>query len=936
MDDLPRAHRRSDVELEPCANVPSTSPDDEGIADVPLLLPFHRHIANEMLQEDGLCVLGTGMGQARVAAALLAAQEKRDAKMGAQNNMLIVLGASETQREGVDTVLQQLSAKQEPSRFVSTEYTSEARNAFYAEGGILHFTTRILVVDILTKKLPIATVSGVVVLNAERVSENSGEGFSVRLLLEGAAELDRKSISIWGLSDSPHRLVGTFGAVEKVMKALYARRLYLWPRFKAEVHESLPKEVLEPCVVEVSQPLTPRMQAIQDGLWDVMKACLKELRRVAKGTLDTSDIDTDDTCGLFRDVEEQLWRQIRGARHTVGTKTRQIVRDIGTLRRLVGHLLRLEPVVFLKLLETLRAAEGISTVWLYTDAAHHVFEFSRRRVYQMKRQHTLSAGQACEKDKQGELRPLPAKMHPIFEPLPKWNLVKEIIEEARSELRRGPLAQASRKSRETDRTLKKERPRVHHPILIAVQDSATACQLYAVLKFGADKVLEKSYQSYQKEKNSSVRSQGGKNGGQRQQKRKAEALPIVSATPISATAVNSIVIEAAAAQEAAQALEYQEMNDHSDEVGSFDDVYFHVLGDRSEVLLDISPIFIVMHDPDLAFLRQVEIYKCEQRGRPLRLYFVQYESSIEEFKYRASVERETSAFERLIRGKATMLVPVSGDRSQVVPRSAATEDQFAADNLVASHRSGGWLSISTKKARPRIVVDIREFMSTLPAVLHQQNFEIQPITLEVGDYVLSSDICIERKSISDLYGSFNSGRLFTQMEAMTKNYKIPVLLIEFDANETFGLTSSADLGDTINAQHITSKIALLILHFPRTRIIWSRSLNATADIFQALKSNQDDPDPTVAAQVGVPEEDQHQKDISEDLYNQAAIDVLRKLPGVTNNNYRQVMSTFKSLAEMSAASKEDLAKVLGGMQNAKRLHDFLHAECPRSEYIRTS
>ena len=47
-----------------------------------------------------------------------------------------------------------------------------------------------------------------------------------------------------------------------------------------------------------------------------------------------------------------------------------------------------------------------------------------------------------------------------------------------------------------------------------------------------------------------------------------------------------------------------------------------------------------------------------------------------------------------------------------------------------------------------------------------------------------------------------------------------------------------------------SKLTLLALHFPRLRIIWSRSLHATADIFRALKANQDDPDPLIAAAVG--------------------------------------------------------------------------------------
>ena len=54
------------------------------------------------------------------------------------------------------------------------------------------------------------------------------------------------------------------------------------------------------------------------------------------------------------------------------------------------------------------------------------------------------------------------------------------------------------------------------------------------------------------------------------------------------------------------------------------------------------------------------------------------------------------------------------------------------------------------------------------------------------------------------------------------------------------------------ANSLISKLTLLTLHFPRLRLIWSRSLHASADLFRALKSNQDDPDPLVAASVGEP------------------------------------------------------------------------------------
>jgi len=63
-----------------------------------------------------------------------------------------------------------------------------------------------------------------------------------------------------------------------------------------------------------------------------------------------------------------------------------------------------------------------------------------------------------------------------------------------------------------------------------------------------------------------------------------------------------------------------------------------------------------------------------------------------------------------------------------------------------------------------VAVDVREFRSALPQILHSGGLRLAPVTLIVGDFVLTPDICVERKSLSDLLGSFTSGRLFTQME----------------------------------------------------------------------------------------------------------------------------------------------------------------------------
>jgi DNA excision repair protein ERCC-4 len=76
---------------------------------------------------------------------------------------------------------------------------------------------------------------------------------------------------------------------------------------------------------------------------------------------------------------------------------------------------------------------------------------------------------------------------------------------------------------------------------------------------------------------------------------------------------------------------------------------------------------------------------------------------------------------------------------------------------VSSRQAGG---SSTQPATPsQIVVDMREFRSTLPSLLHAASVLVIPATLIVGDYILSPDICVERKSIPDLFQSFSSGRL---------------------------------------------------------------------------------------------------------------------------------------------------------------------------------
>lgn len=134
-----------------------------------------------------------------------------------------------------------------------------------------------------------------------------------------------------------------------------------------------------------------------------------------------------------------------------------------------------------------------------------------------------------------------------------------------------------------------------------------------------------------------------------------------------------------------------------------------------------------------------------------------------------------------------MIVSKEQDGKQQLPEEENKEKETI--QSLANSRKGGISQETTNQDNdlPKVIVDMREFRSELPSILHKRGFQIEPVTLEVGDYVLTPNIAVERKSINDLIESLANGRLYNQCNAMSRSYKTPVLLIEFDPNKPFQL-----------------------------------------------------------------------------------------------------------------------------------------------------
>ena len=234
---------------------------------------------------------------------------------------------------------------------------------------------------------------------------------------------------------------------------------------------------------------------------------------------------------------------------------------------------------------------------------------------------------------------------------------------------------------------------------------------------------------------------------------------------------------------------------------------------------------------------------------------------------------------------------------------------------------------TANQQRREICVDVREFRSALPSILHQGGMRLAPATLTVGDFVLSKVHCVERKSISDLFGSFASGRLYTQAEAMCKHYKCPILLIEFDPSKSFCLQSGNEIGGDIRSDAVCSKMSILALHFPKLRILWSRSPHETLRIFKLLKENHDEPDIDKAIEIGSNESldallgmdpSQEVEDGEEENeINEAARDMLLRLPGITVQNARTIMAHCDTIADLAEMSRDELKRLIGPLSGQK-------------------
>ena len=377
-----------------------------------------------------------------------------------------------------------------------------------------------------------------------------------------------------------------------------------------------------------------------------------------------------------------------------------------TTQSSIGHLantidsalLTYDAVSFIKYLDTILAAHQPppgstrqnQSPWLFLDAANTIFETAKRRVY---------TGQADDAEAPGVNTTLPDSLRPVLEEQPKWALLAEVLQEVERDVYFNPTIRddsngtilimcsdqgTSSQIREYLQT--KDVAQDDNPDGEMIQDDSVKAQSSAAF------MMRKKLRGYLNWKKDFARvsaslfnenqkalegftDQRGVNGyrgkgppNKRRRIRGGSAASAGAGRPINGSLqiaeektsqVDKLMadiqpdeVDAIQREEVAVDL-LEDMEDYFELYEMGDLVVVHPYdGDMDEQLLEeVRPRYVIMYEPDAAFIRRVEVYRSSHNDRGVRVYFMYYGGSVEEQRYLSAVRKEKDAFTRLIREK---------------------------------------------------------------------------------------------------------------------------------------------------------------------------------------------------------------------------------------------------------------------------------------------
>lgn len=977
-------------------------PNLDDIRPVDIQLSLSLSFQYEMVQsclstDDPFMIVGKGLGMSSIVANILhvlATPVKVDNVL--KRSLVVVMNASLDDNRLINDELQELSwldpnedqfkdgedfnsenpYDREFHVITADSLSVEKRRQLYLTGGIVSVTSRILIVDLLSGILHPNKVTGMVVLNVDTLQNYSNESFIIEIY---------RSQNQWGFikgfSESPESFIREFSPLKTRMSELKFKNVLLWPRFRVDISSVLNKDSSNEKnnVIEVRVEMSNSMSQIQFGIMGCLKKCIGELNRMNPHlALEWWNIDNVLDVNFLKSIDYTMMPNW----HRITFESKQLVKDIRFLKTLLKLLTVGDCVDFYEAVQLSLDANKPSVTrkysespWLMADESQLVIAHSRKRIIH-----------------DGEY---------LLEESPKWDqllsILDDISHEKLSHPGSGPILIVC-SDKITLRQLSK---------IIQLSKRKNGFRRFLMRKVELYKKVKEERVNLVKEvrkkadnppeQELDVSSTFAKRqiATKRRRTRGAAAVAAVDHLRNSGAGadIEGAIQDADFSSELGVVDELDddellyisenEDDEYTEDVGKEEMDFFHMLDDdayehlqeetwreRQEqyefisscdqaiietfsnindesLLQEIRPSHIVMYEPDLAFIRRVEIYRATYSGTLPKVFFMYYGGSVEEQSHLTAIKREKDAFAKLIKENSTLAHHFeTTDDLDHYKNLSDRKIKLTKLNRRNTRNAGGQSGFQTY-TQDVVIVDTREFNASLPGLLFRYGVRVVPVMLNVGDYIISPDICIERKSVSDLIGSLENNRLASQCKKMTQFYRYPTLLIEFDELQSFSLepfserrsfrrqdsSTTPAISSKLTQFDIQLKLTKIVARFPTLKILWSSSPLQTVNIILELKIGREQPDPTVASSFGAAMRKNASKKTPIPKPTAELFSNLLKIPGVSNIDYFNIRKKVKRYDKLQKMSVQQIADLTGDMNLADKIFEHLSQEKEEAEYL---
>lgn len=209
--------------------------------------------------------------------------------------------------------------------------------------------------------------------------------------------------------------------------------------------------------------------------------------------------------------------------------------------------------------------------------------------------------------------------------------------------------------------------------------------------------------------------------------------------------------------------------------------------------------------------------------------------------------------------------------------------------------------------KPVVYADSREGNSKVIRHLTEMEMDVKVRPMAVGDYQVSDDVAIERKTAKDFVDSIMDKRLFKQATELREEFKNPLIILEGDDF----------YNGFINPNAVRGSIASIALDFGIS-IIPTRNAQDTAAMIKRI---------AIREQTGEKPHIQTRTDKKPVNMWEQQLFIVESLPNIGPVNAKKLLEHFGTVSKIVNASENELMEVEGiGKKTAKNIRKVVDSK----------